>query len=225
MDIQRVLAFTQEVEKQLQGMDKLKFPIYINDTADIISTITKTKIKYTPAGWGDPNSQQIRSALFLYDAEKDDDVSYVANISYNSSLNPCWTRFAICKELCHILIDSEKSATKDIIKLASILVEEMPLGVIDMSDEEQEAWHSESLAELAALEILFPFSERSKIRANLDRGYWNMPIYQIALTYKIPQYYVARGISSPYLDIMYSEYQKLEASPKTYRDWREVSEE
>lgn len=109
-----------------------------------------------------------------------------ADIVLAKGLNHCWQRYTICKELFHLLIDDEKYRNLDIfahseaVTISYSLDESRPdLGVA-----------AEFLAEVAAMEFLFPYAERE---LQMRNGQPNYPA--IAQQYRIPQLLVDRYLS------------------------------
>lgn len=109
-----------------------------------------------------------------------------ADIVLAKGLNHCWQRYTICKELFHLLIDDEKYRNLDIfahseaVTISYSLDDSRPdLGVA-----------AEFLAEVAAMEFLFPYAQREQ---QMRSGQPNYPA--IAQQYRIPQLLVDRYLS------------------------------
>jgi hypothetical protein len=122
-----------------------------------------------------------KASLGIYKGDGD-----YARIQFSSSLNMCWKRFAICKEMYHCLIDNNSTAritnTTDLMKLAEFLVRNEPSVI-----EHFEPHDTEQLAELLALETLFPMELRQHHKADYDAG--SITAHQLALRYRIPETY------------------------------------
>jgi Zn-dependent peptidase ImmA (M78 family) len=94
-----------------------------------------------------------------------------------AGMNFCWRRFVACKELFHVILDDERYRTTDIYNHVEEVIAKFPVAVMAGS-----AVVSEALAEIAAMEFLFPYPDRRRI---LTAG---SPDYlAIAQRYKIPQ--------------------------------------
>jgi Zn-dependent peptidase ImmA (M78 family) len=98
--------------------------------------------------------------------------------------NNCWKRLVLCKELFHVILDEEKYQDKSI----SNLIDEAAITFPDPDSHPKLPLVAEMLAEIAAIEFLFPYEDRKKIIAQLNG---NTPDYgDIAKRYKIPRVYV-----------------------------------
>lgn len=84
-----------------------------------------------------------------------------AFIAYTSEQNRCWARFVICKELVHVLLDTNQSYTKDPIALINNLINNVPPGVHEDVD-------SERLAHFGAIELLIPNECSPSMDATLE---------------------------------------------------------
>ena len=82
------------------------------------------------------------------------------DIFIRSGLTPEWVRFVLCKELFHIVIDKDDCRSLELFD--DVLALQLP--VIASARSNGSAW--ETLAEVSAMEFLFPFSDRQKIIAN-----------------------------------------------------------
>ncbi len=127
-------------------------------------------------------SQPIQSYVLSY--EKD-----LYEIVYLSGQNFCWKRMVLCKELFHVLLDDIDSRNSNI----QNLIDEATMQSIPMPSSQKtlpsKALQMEWLAELAAMEFLFPYSERvvalERIKKNPE-----IEFIDIAEQYKIPLFYV-----------------------------------
>ncbi len=103
-------------------------------------------------------------------------------IAYKRDLNICWTRYVVCKELAHLLIDTDhKHFTSDPIALAEALLAGIPNAV----DAEIQ---SEYAAGYAAVELLIPWCLRRKFDALVQEGLDDRAIAEI---FKCPAIYVS----------------------------------
>ena len=117
-----------------------------------------------------------------------------ARIQYSSSLNFCWQRFVVCKEMYHCVIDGpNKRVTNvnDLLKLAEYLVDDTIAQL-----EEFPAHDTEQIAEILALETLFPLELRSHHLADYTAG--KITAHQLALRYRIPQQYARTAMYPNY---------------------------
>lgn len=122
-----------------------------------------------------------RGSLGVYAGDGD-----YARVQYSSSLNFCWERFVLCKEMYHCVLDQkpENRVTNlgDLLKLAEYLVDDTISGLAPFAPHE-----TEQEAEILALETLFPLELRQQHEAAYSEG--EITDYQLALRYRIPQEY------------------------------------
>lgn len=122
-----------------------------------------------------------RAALGTYAGEGD-----YARIQYSSSLNFCWERFVLCKEMYHCVLDEKQdsrvSNIEDLFKLAEYLVDDTIA-----SHAPFKPLRTEHDAEILALETLFPL----ELRRHHQQAYSDGKItdHQLALRYRIPETY------------------------------------
>ena len=122
-----------------------------------------------------------------------------ARIQFSASLNFCWRRFAICKEMYHAIIDA-KPATRvtkfdDLLRLSEMLVSGASALV-----QRFEAYTTEHMAEVLALETLFPL----ELRLQYEELYHADKISdrQLAERFRIPTDYARMGMYPSYLSHM-----------------------
>lgn len=107
-------------------------------------------------------------------------------------LNYCWKRFAICKEIFHLLIDQPEYRTLDIeLHTESVLIAFPKDDAIPSTSVQVEF-----LAEVAAMEFLFPYKSRLM---QLSTGAGNVNFPEIAQKYKMPQIFVERYLTDNYI--------------------------
>lgn len=120
-----------------------------------------------------------------------------ARIQFSSSLNFCWRRFVVLKEMYHCMLDmtdAERVSTPDgLMRLAEQLV----APGLDVEVAGFEAFETESIAEVLALETLFPLELRQYHSKDFEDG--NITAYQLALRYRIPELYVEYGMHPHYM--------------------------
>jgi hypothetical protein len=122
-----------------------------------------------------------------------------ARIQYSFNLNLCWRRFVVCKEMYHCLIDDtvEKriSSTAELLKLSEYLSDEF-LEILAGEAGDSAAFDTEKLAEIFAIETLFPMELRRTLCDPLDAN--EISEAQIAERYKVPVFYVKQGMRPEY---------------------------
>lgn len=128
-----------------------------------------------------------------------------AEIYYAASLNVCWSRWVICKELAHLLIDTEDAHfTKNPSTLVQELVSKLPAAKFE------DEMNSEYLAIIAAIEMLLPWKYRQEMKQMMADGKTD---YEIAHAFRAPEAFVNLLLRSPYGQI--SEQSNLIHSTKT----------
>lgn len=126
-------------------------------------------------------------------------------INLVSELNFCYKRFVLCKELFHVLLDKPEYRNMDLFAHIEEVIILFP--VVDSRPKPSSV--SEFLAEVAAMQFLFPYEDRRKI---LARGI--APNFQeIAETYKIPRVYVEKYLSENYMEILSAFYPSQKVVP------------
>ena len=110
----------------------------------------------------------------------------VVEVEYADHLDPCWTRFVICKEMCQAVIDHESvrvATPAQLVRLCqSLLLDEESSRSLSFSP----PFYSERLAEFAAMEILCPIENRRKIVDKRQAG-GNISDGEIAEEFCVPK--------------------------------------
>lgn len=73
-----------------------------------------------------------------------------------SGMTNCWNRFALCKELFHVIMDTENSRNPSL----SAHLMDYRSSVMDGAIEGAESSKSEMLTEFSAMQFLFPYARR-----------------------------------------------------------------
>lgn len=121
--------------------------------------------------------------------EKSYDICYVQGLNY------CWKRFVICKEVFHAIMDDECYINMAIDEH----VDEVTVAFPKNDSKPCSSVTAEWLAEIAAMEFLFPYKERlAEIKFYNDK--FNHPV--ISEKYKVPLVMVEKYISKPYMDVL-----------------------
>lgn len=111
-----------------------------------------------------------------------------ATIIYSAELNICKSRFVICKELTHLLVDEPHAFTKDPIQLVSELINYSPPGILDDVDSEWGAY-------FGAIELLIPYTLKSKMYEEHASGITD---YELAQKFRIPEKIMSYILSEKY---------------------------
>jgi hypothetical protein len=109
-------------------------------------------------------------------------------------LNYCWQRFVWCKELFQLILDHESVRNMDLNGHVEACTVAFPS--VDESNVASPSVESEFLAEIAAMEFLFPYKRRLE---ELD-GPLAGQYLAIAEKYKAPQVYVEKYLSQTYME-------------------------
>jgi len=105
-----------------------------------------------------------------------------AKIYFSSTLNDCWARWVVCKEVAHLLIDTEtKHYTKDPLSLVQQIISQIPNVTFNHDV------NSEFLAAFAAIEMLLPWDMRPVMEKMMNDGASDL---QIAKAFSAPEIYV-----------------------------------
>lgn len=135
-----------------------------------------------------------QAALGLYGGDGD-----YARIQFSSSLNFCWQRFAVCKEMFHCILDDDAgnrvTGMEGLMKLSEHLVSEASAALESYAPHD-----TEQFAEILALETLFPLELRLQHKEGYEAGL--ITDHQLALRYRIPQDYARVGMYSNYIKRM-----------------------
>jgi Zn-dependent peptidase ImmA (M78 family) len=116
-----------------------------------------------------------------------------ADIYFSATENCCWSRFVVCKELAHLLIDTEaKHYTKNPVALVQELINKLPTTKFDHDI------NSEHVALFAAIEMLLPWQFRAEMEAMFAAGRSD---YEIAVQFRAPESIVNLLLKSPYSEI------------------------
>lgn len=119
---------------------------------------------------------------------------WTIQVRYANSLNLCWQRFVCCKELMHAF-DPPEAHTNTETKFTEL--------VTDLALEsfiEKPAIFAERAAVWKAMAVLAPMQLVSKFDDDYAAG--NISDYEIALTLRIPKFYVPHIMSEGFDDIV-----------------------
>lgn len=111
-----------------------------------------------------------------------------------TGLNYCWRRLVLCKELFHVVLDEEESRHETVEQL----IDETAMHINLRNNSTSIPFQTELLAEIAAMEFLFPYAERSeKIKTD---GAFDSAV--AAEQYKIPRFYVELYLSDSFMSVL-----------------------
>jgi len=192
--IEYLIIKTNEIHSEYIGEDGgfKSLPIELERIREIISTEVDLEIIYQKRDW---ENKRILARLLRYN-----DRAIIETICGENELNPCWLRFVRCKELCHLLLDDKDSYTDNPEQLVHELLD---VNIIEKS----QAALSESLAVIAAIELLFPMAIRSQFKDMMKNEGWS--VHKVAKILRIPEQYVEKAISESYEVHIDSQHRKL----------------
>lgn len=139
--------------------------------------------------------------LLQLQIDKDDSAVYSACVMYEDKhcdvlfvdgLNTCWRRYVVCKELFHIIIDLPEYRNMDIEQH----VQELTVAFPDDDSSPEKAAVAEFIAEIAAMEFLFPYQRRQQ---ELERAKGVPDYLAIARKYRVPVLFVDRYLSPEWM--------------------------
>lgn len=130
-----------------------------------------------------------------------------AVIHVRKSQSPEWVRFTIVKELCHVLIDKDADFSTDAEATIRELVEYSGLAT---GDHMSNVMLSERIAEIIALELVYPFEYRDQDAAAVAAGAQHSAI---AATRLVPSIWIQRALSKPYLESCRSYWAAITSEP------------
>lgn len=110
-----------------------------------------------------------------------------------------WKRFVTTKELLHLVIDEEEDWSPEGSETIDQLLIESALGTEDNEGTVDNEVQSEVLAEIAAIEILYPYEFReADVRALNDE---TTTYVKLAMYYEIPEFVVSQALHPQYLQL------------------------
>lgn len=104
----------------------------------------------------------------------------------DAKINGFWLRFIAAKEIAHLAIDEKEDWSNDGAETLDELIKEHE---IDRGSPAKEGIQSEVLAEIAAIELLYPMEFR---QADIDKGTSHS---ELAATHEVPQYVIQRALT------------------------------
>lgn len=115
-----------------------------------------------------------------------------AKIYVRKNQNDLWRRYVAVKELCHVVIDRKEDWSPHVLDTLERLIVGDVLGLV-----EHNGALSEKLAEMIALELIYPHEDRRKDLAKVVAK--EISDNDIALAKGLPREMVQRVLSQPYL--------------------------
>lgn len=122
-----------------------------------------------------------------------------AEIDVRANLAEDWKRFVAAKELLHLVVDSDEDMSPYGDETLDKLVREGHIGVISQNGDDAPA-QSELIAEVAAMELLYPIQCRVTDVKMLVDGTTTQQ--KLALHYGVPVNFVDTALSPDYLGVI-----------------------
>ena len=179
-------AYDQAGEDALQELErKLGYPLRIVDVGlGVHQAVKKSNAVQTISYCSAQSSEPLRDAIYGYVLTKGNS----AVVVYRASLNLCWQRFTVVKELAHIYSGTVANSITQGAAAITFAAKESRQ-IVPTLDTELDA---ETAAFYIALEIMVPWRLRRQF--NDLRGAGATP-YQLAKAFMIPQTFVTHFIS------------------------------
>lgn len=116
-------------------------------------------------------------------------------VRYNKNLSDEWRRFVVCKEMCHALEVDQGTHSNSIRSIDRIMNRFSLYSANKPIDKSFPAFDAESLAEIAALELMCPLDVRKEIAGTKDAE-------ELCLEYGIPDAYWRIAFDQEYINII-----------------------
>lgn len=116
-----------------------------------------------------------------------------------SGMSNCWNRFALCKELFHVVLDSEDARNPSLPSHLS----DFRSSIMDGAIEGKESSKSEILTEFAAMQFLFPYARRLDCLKEIERRSaepLKVVYEEFAIRYRIPRLLIEDYLRPPLID-------------------------
>jgi len=128
-----------------------------------------------------------------------------AIIHVRLSQSDYWQRFTVVKELCHVLLDEKEDWSTDVVETISGL-----LAFTGLNGEESAPIRSEKLAEVMALELVYPLEYRAEDRAYIEAG---GKVTEVSDNRKVPPLWVERALKPHYMEMCEEAWKLLREVP------------
>lgn len=123
------------------------------------------------------------------------------------TLNEYWHRFIATKEMAHLAIDEKEDWSVDGTETIEDLIREHE---IDRGSPPRDGIQSEVLAEIAAVELLYPWEFRQN---DIDSGKSNQ---ELSAIHKVPQYVIQRALSPNHMKRSRALWNEITSSKVTH---------
>lgn len=167
--------------------------VSVNDLLTIVKTVYGKNVTLS---YLDENHINHAMYSFVYVYE---DGSY--EICLLGGLTNCWQRFALCKELFHVILDEEEHRNTNL----AMHLADFRQSVRDYQIDGSAASCNEILTEFAAMQFLFPYSRRMEIadsaKTRIKNGEASKEVYKdIATEFRIPRLMIEEYLSDEMIE-------------------------
>ena len=166
------------------GDDHLNRRVSIENIQKIISVLTGFSIEKCLVS---QSSEFHRAFVERFDNGKRN-IIYVMEAESSS-----WRRFSAVKELCHLLVDASEDFQSD----PCVTIDGMKSEHGYFDDHSAPESDSEHLAEIIAMELIYPLEHRREDRERQAQG---KTLEEIAADRDVPTKYVSHGVSDAYYE-------------------------
>lgn len=165
----------------------------VDELRDIVAQRTRVEIHIRTV---DVEVEALYGFIERYDEGRKACIYIVKNI------NPRWKRLVGVKEICHVLVDLPEDWNPDGVDT----LQRLTTFVADFEAEENWALRSEHIAEMAAIELLYPHENRRADLKAIEEG--KLDIAALAARYRMPEIVLQTVLNPAYLN-MCDKYWKL----------------
>lgn len=130
-----------------------------------------------------------------------------ANIDVKHTLDDQWKRFVSAKELLHLIIDKDEDMSPYGDQTLDKLVRDGHIGVISQNGDGPPA-QSELIAEVAAMELLYPIQNRKADLAEVRND--GLTFSKIAIRYGMPINFIDTVFSDGYLNTLTTAFTEIQ---------------
>ncbi|PCJ33610.1 MAG: hypothetical protein COA93_07165 [Alphaproteobacteria bacterium] len=206
----------QVLEKLAEDNNFTKVPYDLSEIVDILKISWVDEIEISPkvistdenVVFGRYKRYQLPEVYSSKDCVK---------IDYASSLNICERRFVIAKELCHIFLHKTNNVSSEQNGLTiteddlEFLISALSSRGEILSVNKSPAYLCEIVAKHLACELLFPYEFRELYKNKYENN--EVPDYELALLFRIPEAVVVQIMSPEYFDFSEGVMKTFNISP------------
>lgn len=124
---------------------------------------------------------------------------HTATIDVRHDLSEQWKRFVTAKELLHLIIDKDEDMSPYGDETLDKLLTDGHIGIVSQNGDKPPA-QSELIAEVAALELLYPIQNREDDLKAVSSG--KITHTKLAIRYGIPPNFIDTAFSNGYLSVL-----------------------